>query len=334
MKLKVRLICVICCLYSLNISDLAEACSELFIDREGIKIAGRTMDWGDDKFVVVINPRGIAREAGQVTHKDEPVKWVSKYGSVTFNIYVEESPQGATDGMNEHGLSAAALWMTASKYPAEDFRPVLDDGAWVQYCLDNFKTVDEIIADAPGLRVKADKYFGKVVALHLYIHDPSGNSAILEYIEGNLAIYHGFPLSTEALTNDPYAVNLAGLNDYKDFGGKKPLPGGYGHEARFVRAAAYLESLPKAMSRSEAIAYAFNGMSDVAQPLGVSSWTTQWTVVRDLTEKKIQFRNITNANIRTVDLNKIDFTSESQIKILDIAADLSGDITEKFKVCK
>ncbi|MFH1836912.1 MAG: linear amide C-N hydrolase [Candidatus Omnitrophota bacterium] len=334
MELKNSIIVIIFCLYSLSVSRSAEACSELFMDQEGIKIAGRNMDWGDDKFAVLINPRGIARKAEEVSRKDDPVEWVSKYGSVTFNIYVEGTPEGATDGMNEYGLSAAVLWMEASKYPEEDSRPVLDDGMWVQYCLDNFKTVDEVIADAPGLRVKADKYFGKIVALHLYIHDPNGNSAILEYLDGNLVIHHGSPLSKEVLTNDPYAVNLAGLSDYSGFGGMKPLPGGYGHEARFVRAAAYLNALPKVMSRDEAIAYAFNGMSDVAEPLGASSSPTQWTVVRDLSEKKMHFRNITNAVIRIIDLNNIDFNSDSQIMMLDIASPLSGDVTEKFKPIK
>ena len=220
--------------------------------------------------------------------------------------------------------------MEASKYPEEDARPVLDDSMWVQYCLDNFKTVQEVIANAPLLRVKSDNYFGKIVALHIYIHDPAGDSAILEYIERNLVIHHGSPLSTEVLTNDPYAVNLDSLNKYKEFGGTGSLPGGYGHEARFVRAAAFLKSVPEIKSAKEAVAYSFDGMSDVAEPLGAAPWPTQWTVVRDLIAKMIYFRNITNPNIRTVDLSKIDFSSGQPLRILEINAALSGDVTDKF----
>lgn len=332
MKNRIRTFILICCVSLFNISGSAEACSEFFIDQDGIKVAARNMDWADDKFVLVFNPRGVSRTAQLIEPQNAPVEWTSKYGSVTVNIDAEDITQGATDGMNEHGLTAAVLWMEASKYPEADTRPGLDDGMWVQYCLDNFKTVQEVIANAPSLRVEEDKYLDKTVALHLYIHDPSGNSAILEYLDGNLVIHHGSPLSVEVLTNDPYSVNLDSLKKYEAFGGTEPLPGGYGHEARFVRASTFLKSVPVINSVKEAVAYAFDGMSDVAEPLGAANWPTQWTVVRDLTAKKIYFRNLTDPEIRIVDLTNLDFNPGQPLRMLEINADLSGDVTDKFSI--
>ncbi|MFC1511195.1 linear amide C-N hydrolase [Candidatus Margulisiibacteriota bacterium] len=309
------------------------ACSEFFISQPDIKVAGRTMDFPEDEFFVIINPRSISRQAMFTTKQEDPVKWVSKYGSVTTNLFFDGQPQGPTDGLNEHGLSAALLWLDVSKYPENDERRVLDDGMWAQYCLDNFKTVDEVIAAAPKLRVKADQFFNKRIALHLYVHDAAGNSAVLEYLDGNLAIHHGQPLSVAVLTNDPYAENYADLQKYRDFGGKEILPGGYGSEARFVRAASYLKHLPKIGSAGEAVSLAFDGMADVSEPPS-QSWPTQWTVVRDHLAKKYYFRSLKNANIRFVDLKKIDFSQGQPVRELDIKADFSGEVTDKFKPIK
>ncbi|WP_308390060.1 linear amide C-N hydrolase [Acidithiobacillus sp. AMEEHan] len=84
--------------------------------------------------------------------------------------------------------------------------------AWAQYFLDNFATVQDALhslqthpvcllsAPIPG----TDRF----TTLHLSLSDSSGNSAVLEYIDGKLVIYVG--RQYQVLTNDPeYSQPLA-----------------------------------------------------------------------------------------------------------------------------
>ena len=43
--------------------------------------------------------------------------------------------------------------------------------------------------------------------MHLFIHDAKGDSAIMEYLDGKLLIYHGHNLPIPALTNT-FILNL------------------------------------------------------------------------------------------------------------------------------
>lgn len=99
------------------------------------------------------------------------------------------------DGMNEKGLVANLLFLAESDYHRpDDKRPVMGPCIWTQYVLDKFATVDEAVA-ALGKEVFRIDYpdlpNGAKSTLHLSISDPTGNSAIFEYINGNLVIHHG-----------------------------------------------------------------------------------------------------------------------------------------------
>ncbi|MFC1589864.1 carboxylesterase family protein [Candidatus Omnitrophota bacterium] len=320
-------------LFLLTLSSLcrtSEACTEIFIDRGAEKIAARNFDWPDDEGAVVISPRGVLRKAFDIKGSDRPAEWVSRYGSVGFHLFENGVVPGPVDGMNEAGLTAAALWLDVSGYETKGHGPSLNVGELVQYCLDNFGTVAEAVAHIPKIKVTAEAFSGMPLTLHFFLHDPSGDSAVLEYLDGELAVYRGSSLPVEALANDPYNESIEALPRYKDFGGTLPLPGGYVSEPRFVRAAAFLKRLPAARGAPEAVAYGFDGMEDVAEAPG-TRFPTQWTVVRDLTAKKIFFRTIRDPAIKTLDLSKLDFSAGQPLKMVNIHLDRSGDIREEFR---
>src|SRR3954470_18951212 len=118
------------------------ACTTFFINKDGQLVFGRNYDWVTETGVVHTNLRdqvktSLPLENGKTT------SWISKWGSVTFNQYGKEFPNG---GMNEKGLVIELMWLDKSKYPAKDKRPGLTVLQWIQYQLDNCASIEEVIA--------------------------------------------------------------------------------------------------------------------------------------------------------------------------------------------
>jgi hypothetical protein len=131
-------------------------------------------------------------------------QWVSRYGSIAASSWDIATP----DGMNEKGLVANMLWLVKSEYPSFDKdggKTGLTIAAWAQYVLDNYATVKEAVESLrkEEFVVVTDFIPGtdKFTTVHLSISDVSGDSAILEYVEGKLVIHHDS--SYQVMTNDP-----------------------------------------------------------------------------------------------------------------------------------
>ena len=111
-----------------------------------------------------------------------------------------------TDGMNEAGLVANLLWLVESEYPEYDSsKPGLTIAAWAQYVLDNFATVEEAVRalEAEPFTLFSDNVPGeeRLATLHLSLSDASGDSAIVEYIDGKQVIHHSRVY--QVMTNSP-----------------------------------------------------------------------------------------------------------------------------------
>ena len=89
------IICVVLVLVSFPISPLG--CTTFCLVGKGEVLFGRNYDWIIGDGLVMINKRGVVKTA-TVVESNNVAKWVSKYGSVTFNQYGRENPAG---GMNE-----------------------------------------------------------------------------------------------------------------------------------------------------------------------------------------------------------------------------------------
>lgn len=302
----------------------AHSCTDLFINGH-YKISVRTFDLDKVDSKVVINPRGISRQSHGLTPEDVPLKWTAQYGSVTVNAFDND---GGPEGMNEHGLSGANLVLGETKYPARDSRPAVNYSHWVQYFLDTCKTVAEAINESPKFRVVPIMVGGQTWPLHVVLHDASGDSAVLEYLDGELRIYH--PADVNVLTNSPpYENQLQNLKRYKGFGGNEALPGDIDSRSRFVRGAHFLRILPEANSSQDGIANAFSLIQTVAQPAG-SAIPSLWTVVRDHINKKYFFRTLKNPVVRYVDFSSVDFSSGFQSAV-EIDADICGEMSRYFR---
>ena len=275
-------------------------------------ITGRTMDWKEDpQSNIYLFPRGMERRGADT---DNTVRWTSKYGSVATAGY----DIGICDGMNEKGLVANLLFLTESSYERPgDTRPVMGISIWTQYVLDNFATVDEAVAelrrevfriDAPGLPN------GSESTLHLAISDATGNSAIFEYIDGNLVIHEG--RECQVMTNSPTYDKQQTLNDYwQQIGGLVMLPGTNRASDRFVRASFYINAVTQTADQREAVAGVFSVMRNVSVPLGISTpgqpyiSSTRWRTVSDQKNLVYFFESTLNPDIFWINFADLDFSA-------------------------
>jgi len=312
------------------------ACTRaVYFGKEGQTVTGRSMDWLEDmQSNLYVFPRGMARDGGL---GDKALKWTSTYGSVITSIY-----EGITaDGMNEKGLVANLLYLAESKYtPPDDRRPAIVISAWAQYFLDNFATVEEAVAE-----VSQEKFRMVSVAfpngpkgnVHLAISDASGDSAILEYINGKLVIHHG--KQYQVMTNSPiYSAHIP-LNQYwKQIGGTVMLPGTNRSVDRFARASFYINAAAQSADPREAIAVVFSVMRNVSVPRGISTpgqpniSSTIWRTVADQKNKVYFFEDTASPSLLWVRLDQIDFKPGSGVRKITLHGNpnLGGDQTTNF----
>lgn len=335
------MITLILAVLTLGLPSVSEACTRILYETGTDKyVVGRSMDWNDFKMVTDgwIFPRGMSRDGGAGS---ESVRWNSKYGSVIISIY-----EAATvDGMNEKGLVGNVLYLAESDYgDPNTSKPKLSLGAWLQYILDNYESVDEVVkamSNDPFTMITTKLPNGREASGHLAISDRSGDSAIFEYLNGKLNIHHNSEY--KVMTNSPVYDQQLALNTYWNLiGGNNFLPGTISAADRFVRASYALKSSPKFKDSREAIASVFSQIRAVSVPLGMSDKehpniaSTLWRSVIDNEGMRYYFDSAINPSVVWIDFANIDLSKESQPKklTLSVTSDIGGDISSKFKAAK
>lgn len=326
---------------ALSFTATSQACTRaVFHGDDNHNMTGRTMDWKSDVGTNLwIFPAGIARNgaAGK-----QSVTWTSKYGSVIASGY----DVATTDGMNEKGFVANVLWLVESEYPTEfKDKETMSLAVWAQYMLDNFATVEEAVTQLAKdpLVVLTDQVPGeeRLAKLHLAISDASGDSAIIEYIDGKQMIYHN--RNYQVLTNSPSFDQQLAINDYwKGIGGTVMLPGTNRAADRFVRASFYMNAIPKNLPGDQSMFSVLSVMRNVSVPFGITTEnepnisSTRWRTVADQRDLKYYFESALMPNTFWVDLTKVDFSKETgKIKKLELGVDqtnvFTGDVSNEFK---
>lgn len=319
------------------VTGKADACTRaVYLGPDNMIVTGRTMDWKEyPQSNIYFFPRGMERRGGKT---DNTIKWTSVYGSVVTAGY----DIGVCDGMNEKGLVANLLFLAESDYHRpDDKRPVMGLSIWTQYVLDNFATVDEAV-EVLGKEVfridDPDLPNGAKSTLHLSISDPTGNSAIFEYINGNLVIHHG--RDCQVMTNSPTYDKQQTLDDYwEQIGGLVMLPGTNRASDRFVRASFYIKALPQTADYRQAVAGVFSVMRNVSVPLGISIpsqpniASTRWRTVADQKNRVYYFESTLSPDIFWIDLNALDFSADKSVRKLTLTNGeiYSGDAAVKMQ---
>ena len=103
-----RLIFCVAFLLGILIID-AMACSEVFIDKGGkVKVSARNFDFPAGNGFVRYSPAGTDRQAQYAPQDSHPLKWTSKYASVTFNASLNKTKSSA-DGVYGAGVDRKSV---------------------------------------------------------------------------------------------------------------------------------------------------------------------------------------------------------------------------------
>lgn len=309
-------------------------------DANGAVIVGRNMDFNIDLLTNLWKlPRSVERNDG-VNGK---LTWTAKYGSVIATAF----DMVACDGMNEEGFAGHILWLAESHYgkPAED-DVQLSQALWLQYYLDNFKTVAEAVAWTEESQIQIAELMDPIrrtpPTLHLAINDATGDSAIIEYTDGRPKVYHS--REYQVMTNSPtYDQQLELVKQYEGLGGDKPIGGSTLATDRFARAAYYVGRQKQPKTQLESMAAMLSIMRNVAQPFRIpdpgkpDASQTIWQTVLDLTNKRYAFESTTRPNTVWVDFNELDFSEGLPEMKLDLVGKMAleggiaGNVGTQFK---
>jgi penicillin V acylase-like amidase (Ntn superfamily) len=220
--------------------------------------------------------------------------------------------------MNEAGLVIELMWLEEAEYPQVDDRPAVDNLQWIQYHLDRSATVAEVLAGDADVRISR----GDQAALHFLVADSTGAIAAVEFIGGEMTVHTGDSMPAPVLTNNTYEQSMAYLETHQGFGGALPVPRSRRSLDRFVRAAAAVSEFDPGAG-DNAVDFAFGVLAAVGQ-----GESTQWSIVYDMDGLRVSFRTNGNPGTRSIDLKRLDFACDSPVLVLDINADLTGDVTE------
>lgn len=362
-----------------SLSINSQACTRVMCVEDDRVITSRSMDWKKNiPTALWVFPRGMNKNGGVGT---KTLNWTSEYGSVVSVGYNAVT----ADGMNEKGLVANLLWLSEAKYGKSN-KPSLSIGAFAQYVLDNYASVEEAVkglrdtdfqiksASLPGNEITLPKGTpipiskGKFIKLpkattiplptsmHLAISDASGDSAIVEFVKGEMVINHS--KKYKVLTNSPTFEKQLAINSYwKEVGGNAMLPGTHRPADRFVRASFYTNhpvvgKQLKLYTTDEkmAVAKAFSIIREASVPLGVSiplvslpnginkpfrilpASSTIWRTVADQKALKYYFDGAVSPSTFWVDINKLNLNKGADVKKLDLSdyPNYAGEVSEKF----
>ena len=276
-------------------------CTSTCLDNGGYCVFGANQDNTFIQGTLFVNKRGIVKTGWEAGTTGRQARWTSRYGSVTVNM---AGYQLAWGGMNEAGLMVSTLQLSGTKPPAADERPAIGNAFWVQYQLDNFATIEEVVASDSAVRVS-------YTVDHYFACDRNGDCATIEFLDGKMVVHAGAGLPVRALTNDTYDRSVKAWRE-GDLASDSL--------ARFASVADALQRFTPGDEKA-AIYYSFFVQSLVRRSI------TAWTLVFDAKNRQMYFTTIGNPSIRQIDLGKLDFSSGTPVQALDIHASLAGDIT-------
>jgi choloylglycine hydrolase len=337
---------------SLFFGRVVQACTGIRLKaQDGTVVCARTLEFSIDlESDVIMVPRGYGR-TGTTPAGENGMKWTSKYASLGANGV---GLPLLFDGVNEKGLAVGLFYFPTTagymRYNAAEAAKTIapwEVGSWI---LENFATIEEVKKHIGNIAVVevVFKKWGFVPPVHFVVHDASGKSIVIEYVEGKLHVYDNV---LGVMTNSPaFDWHMTNLRNYVNFslvnappvevGGIKltgfgqgtgmlGMPGDFTPPSRFVRAVAYSTSVLPSKTGEEAVLQAFHILNNFDIPKGtareehkdqhgnIMADYTIWTSAIDLKARRFYFRTYENSQIRSVDLMKmpVDATNITSISM-------------------
>lgn len=335
------------CVFSLLslFSRSTDACTRVSYtsgEEDGFRvIIGRTLDWNLPPLSSLYAfPAGVTRNGSA---GENSLEWTSKYGSViaTMNDIL------TFDGMNTEGLHGGLLYLTGTDFGDRNTSlPGLSISFWVQYFLDNYRSVADIRANIFGpsgeerFQVRTREIIpGMASVVHLVLGDASGDNLIMEYLEGKLHL-HQSP-DYRVVTNEPTYDQQLAIQAYWQNKTDFTLPGTAGPVDRFARMSDNLRRAPVATTMVEAVRVVQCLLRSISvtlrsQTAMVANAPTLWRSMADTKDKRYFYESVTDGVSVWVNVSALDLGTRGSTKRLSLAPDNSGlhgrygDATEDF----
>lgn len=297
------------------------ACSTFKLEKNGNLIYGHNLNEGDIGVsgLVFINKRSVFKMGRTLTElttseKTNPSShsWISRYGSVTFNIFGNDLPDG---GMNEEGLYIWEMNEEAD-YPKNENLPKLNQMNWMQYILDNYSSVDQAINCASEIEIDGWGW-------HYFVGDAKGNTAVIAFIDGKVSIVKNKDMSVPGLFNSPYNRELELIKYYEGFGGSYKIDLDDPNIPRFVKTAQLIHNYNP---EENIVDYGFY-MLDKIKVDDIA----EWSIVYDAKAQMIYFKTRINPSIKSIALNKIDFSNSTPTQILNMDIEKKSNVNSLFE---
>jgi penicillin V acylase-like amidase (Ntn superfamily) len=289
-------------------------CTTFCLNKNGHIVFGRNYDWVTGAGIVNTNQRGLFKTSAK-TGTDATVSWVSKYGSITFNQYGKEFPTG---GMNEKGLVVELMWLDETRYPNPDQRPAVGVLQWIQYQLDNSSTTAEVIGSNSQIRISDG-----TAPIHFLVADAAGNVATIEFLDGKMVVHKDKELPFPVLTNDTYASSVQTAKPLIENKQEKTLNNN--SLDRFVKACSMVNKFNASDMDVPVTDFAFSILDKVSQ-----GSFTKWSIVYDITDKKIFFKTEANKQIKIIQFSAFDLACTQPAKMFNMNQDVKGDVSSLF----
>ena len=326
----------------LALAGPAQPCTRaVYLGPEDRVLTGRSMDW---KLPMVSNlwvfPRGMVRDGAA---GERSAEWTAEYGSLVVSGYDIVT----ADGMNEAGLVVNLLWEVEATYPEDDgATPRVSLSVFPQYLLDRYATVAgavEDLRDNPVLVATGEVPVGppgREATVHVSMSDATGDSAILEFVDGEMVIWHD--RAYQVMTNEPtFDRQRAVLEYWQSVNPREFLPGTVRASDRFVRAQFYITAVVQSADPRIAAASVFSVIRQTSVPWGISIEgqpnlsTTRWRVVADHKDRRYHVESVISPSVFWVDLDDLDLSEGAAVRKLDLGLDmervLSGEVSAEFE---
>ncbi|MFW5877855.1 MAG: linear amide C-N hydrolase [bacterium] len=306
------------------INSTAFPCTTFVLKQKNRIVFGRNLDWITGSGLIMTNP-GNVKKTALVNPAEQAIEWIAKYGSITFNQIGRDFPYG---GINEAGLVVEHMTLEETQYPVKDGRYAISANQWIQFQLDNYSTIAEVISSDTLLRIvdATSKY-------HFLICDRLGNVATIEFLDGKMVSHIQKSLPIPVLANSTYDNSL---ECYKTDGNTDSNRSLY----NFSTAAHKIQEKKKS-SNNSVVNDAFEILKSVSQGVG-----TKWSIVYDITNMKIYFKIFETpaiagdqkifmkqpgqAEMKFVDFKNFDYNCSSNVKVLNLNENSSGAVDKQF----
>ncbi|MEM1227243.1 MAG: linear amide C-N hydrolase [Planctomycetota bacterium] len=295
-----------------------EACTVMRLPIAGRLIIARNHDWPTGAGLVVVNQRGIKKEAISVV---SPHRWTSTYGSVAFTQFGKEIPFA---GMNERGLTVDLLHLKQTQFPTPNVdRESVNAIQWVQYQLDTAATVEDVVRSVD--KIDPLPFLWMLEQVHYFVTDASGDSAVIEYIDGVAVVQHansdrishsGIPV--HGLANSTWADSCSGLQSDATTDGS---------QQRFAAALSASQHAKTLADSVDPVSHAFEQLASVAQP-----GLTQWSLVYQPESRRIDFQTTAMPIRKSIQLDRIDFSPNAPTRCVDIHDSRPGELAPNLGI--